>query len=219
MAHEDRTAKGRGGRPSLKRAAEIDARLLSAAATLFLERGVDGTSLEAVAAAAAVGKPTLYARYPDKSALFAAVIRTNVAAALPPIDGPHEGASPEDRLRHVGRAVIDGAMQPLPLSLMRLYIAEAPRHGALIREVDRMGREAALDTIAAALVDTQDADVMARARKAAGVFLDVAFVPHQVRMLLGDPPDEADDLHPTLKERIDHAVAILAAMGLLRRSK
>ena len=106
-------------------------------------------------------------------------------------------------------------MQPVPLGLMRLYIAEAPRHGALIREVDRMGRKAALDVIAGAIADADDAEAIDRARVAAGRFLDMAFVPHQMRMLLGDAPDADDHLHPTLDERIEEAVAILAASGLL----
>lgn len=215
MLRERKPAKSRGGRPSLERAADNDARILSAAATLFIERGVDATSLAAVATAAAVSKPTLYTRYADKSALFVAVIQANVAASMPPIKGFASEASPEDRLRKVGRAVINGAMQPVPLGLMRLYIAEAPRHGALVREVDRMGREAALQTISRAIADPDDTGSLDRARVIAGNFLDMVFVPHQMRALLGDPPDDADLLHPTLDERIDTAVAFLKSIGLL----
>ena len=220
-ASEPGPGKKRAGRPSRKAAVEIDARILDAATALFLERGVDGTSLEAVAARAAVSKPTLYARHSSKPDLFAAVIRANVAAAMPEAGAVSAGASPEARLRRVGRAVIEGAMRPVPLGLMRLYIAEAPRHGALIREVDRMGREVALDVLTRAILGKDgggDADAMDRGRIAAGHFLDMAFVPHQVRMLLGDTPEDADPLHPTLDERIDNAVAMLKGAGLLATS-
>lgn len=211
MPNEERLAKGRGGRPTLKRAEQIDARILAAAADLFIERGVDGTSLEAVAAAAAVSKPTLYARYPDKSRLFVAVIRANVAAAMP-VDADRSGTTQEQRLRQVGRTVTLKAMQPVPLGLMRLYIAEAPRHGALIRDLDRMGREVALDAIAGAIAD--DTGAIEHARIVAGRFLDMVFVPHQMRALLGDLP-QGDPLHPTLDARIDDAVTVLKALALL----
>lgn len=218
MASEPRPRTKRGGRPSASAAAEIDARIMGAATALFLERGLDGTSFEAIAAEATISKPTLYARYSDKSALFAAVIRANVAAAMPPAEAVPAGASPEERLRRIGRAVIEGAMHPVPLGLMRLYVAEAPRHGALIREADRMGREVALDALARAIVggdDGSDVEALDRARIAAGRFLDMVFVPHQMRMLLGDAPDAADPLHPTLDERIDDALAMLKGAGLL----
>ncbi|RVV97922.1 TetR/AcrR family transcriptional regulator [Mesobaculum littorinae] len=215
MARDRKPVKSKGGRPSREQAAEINGRILSAATTLFLKRGVDGTSLEAIAAAAQIGKPTLYARYPDKSALFAAVIRAQVDAAMPPITGVAETATPAARLRQVGRAVIEGAMKPVPLGLMRLYIAEAPRHGALIREVDRLGRQAALEAIAGALAGAGGADAIDRAHVVAAHFLDMVFVPHQMRALLGDVPDEADPLHPTLDARIETAIAAFKTMHLL----
>nr|WP_235986238.1 TetR/AcrR family transcriptional regulator [Paracoccus aerius] len=215
MSRERKPTTSRSGRPSHERVAEIDARILSAAAALFIERGVDGTSLEAVATAAAVSKPTLYARYADKSELFVAVIRANVAAAMPPIEIAANAASPAERLSQVGRAVIKGAMQPVPLGLMRLYIAEAPRHGALIREVDRMGREAALHAVSIAIANPDDPKDMDRARLVAGYFLDLVFVPHQMRALLGDLPDDDDPLHPPLEKRIEKVVSFLKAAGLL----
>ncbi len=213
MSGDDKTKRG-GGRPTRKNAEAIDARILAAAATLFIERGVDGTSLEAVAAAAAVSKPTLYARYADKAQLFTAVIRAHVSAAMPTFDGAGIGSSKEERLRHVGRSVVEGALQPMPLGLMRLYIAEAPRHGPLIRELDRIGREAALTAIAGAICDPNDAS-MNRARILAGQFLDMVFVPHLMRALLGDLPDESDPFHPSLEVRIDTATATLRALTML----
>src|SRR5436305_1666434 len=50
------------------------ARLLQAADRLWGERGVRGASLEDIAREASVTKPTLYYYFPDKSALFTAVI-------------------------------------------------------------------------------------------------------------------------------------------------
>ena len=48
--------------------------ILDAAWLLFLERGVEATSIEAIAAAAKVSKVTLYTHYPDRVALFEASV-------------------------------------------------------------------------------------------------------------------------------------------------
>lgn len=49
-------------------------RILAAARKLFLERGLRATSMEAIARQAQVAKPTLYAHYPDKDAVYAALL-------------------------------------------------------------------------------------------------------------------------------------------------
>lgn len=49
-------------------------RIVTAARGLFLRHGLRGTSMEAIAAAARIAKPTLYAYFPDKDAVFAAVL-------------------------------------------------------------------------------------------------------------------------------------------------
>ncbi|WP_319937729.1 TetR/AcrR family transcriptional regulator [Allitabrizicola rongguiensis] len=48
-------------------------RILEAAKDLFLQNGLRGTSMEAIARKAGVAKPTLYARFPDKEAVFVAL--------------------------------------------------------------------------------------------------------------------------------------------------
>lgn len=49
-------------------------KVLAAAARLFREKGVDGVSMDAVAAAAGVGKGTLFRRFGDKSGLAVALL-------------------------------------------------------------------------------------------------------------------------------------------------
>jgi len=48
--------------------------VLEVATRLFVERGFNGTTMEAVAQAAGIGKQAVYMRFPDKESLFAAVI-------------------------------------------------------------------------------------------------------------------------------------------------
>src|ERR1700732_4785518 len=70
--------RGGGGRPTREEAEARDVRLLDVATPLCMERGFDGTSIDAVAEAAGVSKPTVYARYRDKRDLFAAVLRGRI---------------------------------------------------------------------------------------------------------------------------------------------
>jgi AcrR family transcriptional regulator len=61
-------------RPERGDAAHNRKRILAAARALFAERGVDGTSMDAVAAAACVGKGTLFRRFGDRAGLTEALL-------------------------------------------------------------------------------------------------------------------------------------------------
>src|ERR1700685_1336471 len=88
----DRTIRrGGGGRPTREEAEARDVRLLDVATKLFMERGFDGTSIDAVAEAAGVSKPTVYAHYHDKRDLFAAVLRGRIRKWLCPLFAADEG--------------------------------------------------------------------------------------------------------------------------------
>lgn len=66
-----------GGRGERRDAAANREQILATARTLFAERGVDLVTMEDVAAAAGVGKGTLYRRYPHKGALALALLGEN----------------------------------------------------------------------------------------------------------------------------------------------
>ena len=64
----------RSGRPRRELVGEVDERILDAARRAFLERGLSGASIDEIANLARAGKPTIYARFPGKEALFTAVV-------------------------------------------------------------------------------------------------------------------------------------------------
>jgi AcrR family transcriptional regulator len=64
------------------RAAATRARVVEAAARLFSQYGFRRASMDEIAAAARIAKPTLYAYFPDKDALFAAVVESVLASIL-----------------------------------------------------------------------------------------------------------------------------------------
>ena len=69
------TPAGRG-RP---RDAAVDLAILQAGLDLFIERGVEGTSMEQIAKRAGVGKPAIYRRWAGKDDLIAAAMETLIA--------------------------------------------------------------------------------------------------------------------------------------------
>ncbi|MGV0808230.1 TetR/AcrR family transcriptional regulator [Mycolicibacterium setense] len=69
------TTPGRG-RP---RDAATDRAILQAALDLFIERGVEGSSIEQIAKRAGVGKPSIYRRWATKEELIAAAMETLIA--------------------------------------------------------------------------------------------------------------------------------------------
>lgn len=124
--------RGSGGRPTRAEAMRRDARLLDAATTLFMERGFDGTSIDAVAEAAGVSKPTVYARYRDKRDLFAAVLRGRIRDWLAPISAAAEAQATESNpksiettLHELSRHMLSQALMPDCATLQRILAAQA----------------------------------------------------------------------------------------------
>jgi TetR/AcrR family transcriptional regulator, mexJK operon transcriptional repressor len=72
------------GRPSRAQVAARQAELLDTALDMFLERGFELTTMEAVAAAVGMAKRTVYARYPDKAALFLAAVSRAIERSVVP---------------------------------------------------------------------------------------------------------------------------------------
>jgi AcrR family transcriptional regulator len=72
----------RFGRPPKELAGEVDARILDAARKIFLERGFEGASIDEIAEVARSGKPTIYARFRDKRALFTEVVTRDILSRI-----------------------------------------------------------------------------------------------------------------------------------------
>jgi AcrR family transcriptional regulator len=110
------------GEPGLRAdAARNRARLLEAAARLIAEHGVAGVTMEAVAAAADVGKGTVFRRFGDRTGLLMALLdhsakqlQADFLSGPPPL-GP--GSPPLERLRAFGVAVLYRTVEQLDLQL------------------------------------------------------------------------------------------------------
>jgi AcrR family transcriptional regulator len=128
-------------------------KVLCAARRLFAEHGVDNVSMDAIAAAAGVGKGTLFRRFGDRAGLALALLEEHTkqlqedAIRGPAPLGP--GAPPQERLKAAGRAQLGllaehadlmaaaesgglrARFQNGPLEFLRLHIS------LLVREADQ----------------------------------------------------------------------------------
>ncbi len=138
-------AAGRGGRPSRADALLLRQRILHVATELFLAEGYGSTSIEAVAARAGISKRTLYHRFDDKAALFAAVVHAIIEQIRPPAGVPLvEGTTLREVLRRLAGMILRAALSPQAIALHRLVMAESARFPELARTVhgDGATREA-----------------------------------------------------------------------------
>lgn len=113
--------------------------VLAAAARLFAERGVPGVTMDDVAAAAGVGKGTLYRRFGDKGGLAMALLDEQErelqqqlltgSAPLGPGLGAGPGPAPVDRLA----AFVAAYLQFLDRALDLVLLSETSTPGARFR--------------------------------------------------------------------------------------
>jgi TetR/AcrR family transcriptional regulator, mexJK operon transcriptional repressor len=125
-----------GGRSARKRKAILDA-----GTAAFLRGGYLGTSMDEIAAVAAVSKQTVYKHFEDKERLFYEIVSAAVDEIAVPNDeqilAVADSTDLQDDLRMLARDQLRRVLQPRLLALRRLVIAEAgrfPQLGALFYE-------------------------------------------------------------------------------------
>jgi TetR/AcrR family transcriptional repressor of mexJK operon len=120
------------GRSARKRRA-----IMEAATTVFLRNGYLGTSMDEIAALAAVSKQTVYKHFADKERLFTEIILGTIDQVGEPFHAEVLTLGDTDDLpRELGvlaRRLIAAVMAPDVLRLRRLVIAEAGRFPQLGR--------------------------------------------------------------------------------------
>jgi TetR/AcrR family transcriptional regulator, mexJK operon transcriptional repressor len=138
--------RGSGGRPTREEAEARDVRLLDVATRLFMERGFDGTSIDAVAETAGISKPTVYARYRDKRDLFAAVLRGRIGKWLAPVSAAAEAQATETNpksikttLHELSRHMIAYTLAPEAGALQRIISAQAVQFPELAKLANEEG--------------------------------------------------------------------------------
>jgi len=152
------------GQPDQTRTARKRQAILQAATTLFLRDGYAATSMDQVAAAAAVSKQTVYKQFADKQSLFRAIVTGTVEQVSDPVAHQvanlGQSANPEADLRVLARALLAQVIQPRVTQLRRLVIAEAGRFPELGRLFYERGPGRTIDALATAFKALADRGVL-----------------------------------------------------------
>ena len=204
------------GRPPSEFAGEVEERILDAAAKVFLERGFSAASIEQIAAVARAGKPTIYARYPNKDALFEAAFLRRLAARNARLATHHpQGGAVEERLASIGVALVEETLTEDFIGLMRLAVAESRRLPDMVAGLVRQCRERGGRQVVRLLVEGVGESFWSdendpRATKAGRFFAEGVLLPFLLRALAQeDLASLRADIVPHARER---AVFFLAAL-------
>ena len=181
-------------------------RILNAALGVFSQTGFAGTTMDAIAAAAGVSKPTLYQYFDSTEQLFTAMMvsrRDDMLMAF-------EHADPQDmvaQLHGFAWRYADTVMHPDLLSLARLIIGEAQRFPEIGRAYQASGPDRVLDGMMAFLNAQHRAgrldfdDVELAAQDLWGLILSAPRT--RALYIPDDPPDRA-----TLARYINHGLGV-----------
>lgn len=137
-----------------------ESRILAAALTVFSHSGYSGASMDAVAAAAGLSKPTLYQYFASKEALFATMMLQKRDDMLLPLREAGTG-NMVAQLHLFAWAYADTVMQPDLLSLARLTIGEVQRFPEMGRAYQAAGPDRVLEGVMASLMAYRDAGSLA----------------------------------------------------------
>jgi AcrR family transcriptional regulator len=207
------------GRPPKEMAGDVKERILDAAQRVFLKRGYQSASLDEIAETAPASKPTIYAHFPGKEALFEAVV-ARVLDGLTNFEGFEvRGRSVQDKLVTLGAELVERFIDET-IGITRATIAEADRFPALSRHVHEHGRDRAAAAVSHVLNDATQ--TLSRGSKGpfgpkrtlstAQIFMDLILLPMMMRALMGEGARELrSELPAFVRERVSFFLAACEA--------
>ena len=207
--HEKRS-RGRLGRPPKELAGDVQARILDAAQRVFIKRGFQSASIDEIAEIAPASKPTIYAHFPGKEALFAAVVSHIITGLADFEDYEPAGHSVPDKLANLSTEIVERFIEDT-LGVARVTIAEADRLPELSRRVHEAARDRAAKVVSLQLnrvAQTQSRSFAGafspkRSVATAQIFMDLILLPMLMRALMGDQTKVLrKDLPSFVRERV-----------------
>lgn len=186
-----------------------DQLIVAAASKLFLTKGFEITSMDAIAAEAGVSKRTVYSHFHDKDSLFAEVMGSMCRQVDGPgLEDPLPMGDPATALKVAGRMILDRISEPEVIAVMRTVISgqeQFPQLGQLLwhegpcRMIDKLA-----DFFAG--MARQGLISAPEPRLLAGQFMGLISGPYLLPLLLG----VAQPATPEEREQVlDRAVATL----------
>lgn len=207
------------GRPPKDLAGDVQTRILDAAEHLFLQKGYRSASIDEISEMAPASKPTIYAHFPGKEALFAAVVSRKING-LTRFEGfTPEGRTIHDKLMSLGATIVENFIEE-SLGMVRATIAEADRFPELSRNVGDAGRDRSVKAVSRLLSEATQKLARTprgpfgdkRSLATAQIFLDLILLPMLFRSLLGETPKDLKKELPTfMRERVGFFLAACEA--------
>lgn len=204
--------KPRRGRPPATEAGAAEERVLEAATALFLEQGFGRTTLDQVSQRSRTGKSAIYGHFPDKQALFAAVVRRSIHAMFDEMAARPSGGNFKERLRHVGLALTESLLVPRCVALMRITAAEALNFPDLARMAYQVSFDGSVRCVIAALDTGGERLASEQASRTAERFVELAIQPMSFQAAFGS---DIDVLRERSAADVDDAITLLEAKGWL----
>jgi TetR/AcrR family transcriptional repressor of mexJK operon len=166
--------------------------VVEAAARLFMAQGYGATSMEAIARAAGVSKATLYAYFPGKDALFAAIVGEACARESEgrPCCLRADEVDLAGALVSLGEGYLSFLFREEVLAIQRVVMAEGPRFPELGRAFYESGPRRMIDWLAGWFAALQERGALRAgdAEVAAEQFLSLLRSTAVLRQMLRLPP-------------------------------
>jgi TetR/AcrR family transcriptional regulator, mexJK operon transcriptional repressor len=191
--------RGQGGRPTREEAERRHLGLLAAATRLFMQNGWDGASIDEISRQSGVAKRFIYARYPDKAALFVGALQRYLdkqIEVLHQVETPPEDV--EEGLYCLAERLLEIALRPETLAFQRLLIAEAPRFPVLAKLFVDRNRYRVVGEISTTVAGyasrglIQSGDLEALAEQ---FFILIVGIPQRLALLIGRDALADDEGH------------------------
>lgn len=185
----------RPGRPKSEEKAQA---IRAAASRLFLERGLQGTSMDAVAREAGVSKQTVYGHFAGKEALFRACISDKIAQYGFAEDALPEAGDTATQLLELCRRFMALICDPQVIAMYRVIIGESVAHPRIAELFYETGPAATKTAVAGRLAQLVSRGELRPhdTRYASQQLLDMCTGDIQQRLLFGllerAPPHELD---------------------------
>jgi TetR/AcrR family transcriptional regulator, mexJK operon transcriptional repressor len=181
------------GRPTKEQAEQRQEQLLDRALEMFLEKGFELTTIDAIAASLSMTKRTIYSRYQDKRALFRAAVQRAVDQWIVPVEvlRAADTGDLQATLLEIARIRVSNNLSPAGLRLQRIINAESFRFPEILKSYE----EGALPTIEflADLFRRHEGRELGKLEDPvfdAQMFLSMVAASSRI-VVLGKPPDKA----------------------------
>lgn len=204
----------RGGRPTSEGTRLLSERILREGKRQFLERGFNETTFETIAAGVGTSRGALYTRFPDKVALFAEIVKTEInkmcTRKFLAID---DDLPLRESLYNQATQIISVSIHPTATALYEIITREAPRNDAINHALQTAWHFYVSHIKAYFELRMQKGLInINNCEKAAEVFLGLVFQSVHVAIVYGFKAPTAEELAPHIHRGI---LVFLGGLGRL----